>query len=491
MRASGQRYGGSALALAISVLALSPPPAAAHVPDSNPITAQIYWANTGTDSIGRVSELDPADVDPSLIEGANDPQGITVEGAYLYWTNSGAKTIGRGNPDATGVDQSYVATEGTPIGITADDTYLYWTQVESGSGKIGRAQLDGFGASQAFIPTGAVPCGLGATPEWVFWSNGGASASLGRAGLAGGGPSQGFVAAAGDPCGLAVTRTHLYWANRAANSIGRARLDGSEANPTFIPMLADVPCGVAVDGGHVYWTTDGGSIGRARLDGSIDTQAFVTGASDPCGITLAPTTEATPKSRTYPDTEVASASGGRTFLVENTSSSALSISTLNMVGANPGDFKTASDGCTGTVPAGGACEIRVKFTPRREGNRQASLRISGNASNHPYLIALSGEGLPDSTSPRIRGVSARPLTARSRTTVRYRLSEPARVVLTIRSAVGGRRVGRATQAGRTGRNSKRIPAAGLAPGRYLVSLIATDRAGNESAARRTGFRVAR
>ena len=78
----------------------------------------------------------------------------------------------------------------------------------------------------------------------------------------------------------------VYWANFNANTIGRANLDGSDANQGFIGG-ASLPSGVAVDGRHVYGTnTDANTVGRANLDGSGANQSFITGASGPRGIAV-------------------------------------------------------------------------------------------------------------------------------------------------------------------------------------------------------------
>ena len=75
---------------------------------------------------------------------------------------------------------------------------------------------------------------------------------------------------------MAVDGTHVYWANNASGTIGRANLDGSNPNQSFITG-ANAPIGVAVDGAHVYWTnfpqSAGTGIGRANLDGSMPTRA--------------------------------------------------------------------------------------------------------------------------------------------------------------------------------------------------------------------------
>jgi hypothetical protein len=139
---------------------------------------------------------------------------------------------------------------------------------------------------------------------------------------------------------------------------------------------------------------------------------------------------------------------------------------------------------------------------------------------------------PDTTAPVVQSASAAPKTFRidargtrepaatarvpKGTTLRYSLSEAGRAVFTVRRATAGRRSGRrCIKPTRTNRKRKRcvryvfagrfavespaganrhrfsgrIGAKRLRPDRYHVTLVATDRAGNRSAARRFGFRV--
>ncbi len=101
---------------------------------------------------------------------------------------------------------------------------------------------------------------------------------------------------------IAVDASHIYWVDPIEDRIGRADLDGQNADPAFITG-ADNPHGIAVgvgaDSGHLYWTNrdddgDGnGTIGRADVSTAgcapaappcdVD-QAFISGASSPRGI---------------------------------------------------------------------------------------------------------------------------------------------------------------------------------------------------------------
>ena len=122
----------------------------------------------------------------------------------------------------------------------------------------------------------------------VYWANQFGN-TIGRANLDGSGANHSFITGADLPCGVAVDGGHVYWANGGGTTIGSANLDGSGADQSF--TAAKFPCGVAVSGSHIYWANygldvSGTTIGRAKLNGSDADQRFITGASDPCGVAV-------------------------------------------------------------------------------------------------------------------------------------------------------------------------------------------------------------
>jgi virginiamycin B lyase len=263
------------------------------LPTSAP--AFVFWTNNDG-SIGRAN-LDGTGVDQSFItlEGAF-PAGIAIDASHVYWTEFTAGAIGRANLDGTGVDRSFISAIGTfPSGLAVDGGHIYWTTGDT----LGRANLDGTGVEPTFIPVGT-PSLLNPQPEvtetrgpavdgtHLYWGDMGA-ARIGRANLDGTGIEGSFIdfgfglGQVQRPLDVAVDGGHLYWANLgdgAANgTIGRAGIDGTGLERSFITGVG-TPVGVEVDGGHVYWTNGqtvahGASVGRANLDGTGVEPSFI------------------------------------------------------------------------------------------------------------------------------------------------------------------------------------------------------------------------
>lgn len=144
----------------------------------------------------------------------------------------------------------------------------------SGSGSIrscpGGVTLRFFGLALGVASILALTLTLPSRAEaLVYWVNNG-NGTIGRANLDGSGADQSFITVGGPllpAYGVAVTDRHIFWAT-GAGFIGRAKLDGTGVDPDFI---ATAPGGayseLALDQGHVYWADDEW-IGRANLDGT-------------------------------------------------------------------------------------------------------------------------------------------------------------------------------------------------------------------------------
>lgn len=161
---------------------------------------------------------------------------------------------------------------------------VYWTAGSS----LGVVNRDGSYPTFFLGQFGPSPvgngCGVAVDGAHVYWANS-AGDTVGRANLDGTGLEPSFITGASEPCGVAVEGSHIYWANRAGGTLGRARSDGTEVDQGFVSGLGR-PCGIAVDGAHVYWTDlDGAnSIGRADIDGEGVEDDFIAGGA--CGVAV-------------------------------------------------------------------------------------------------------------------------------------------------------------------------------------------------------------
>jgi hypothetical protein len=127
-----------------------------------------------------------------------------------------------------------------------------------------------------------VACLIAAPAQaYVYWTvsgNGQSGTGIGRADQDGSSVNHAFVSGASGPTGIVTDGAHIYWANSQTNSIGRANLDGSAADPTFIPNAttgSGLPTGVAVDGSSIYWTDLNQYVGKANLDGTNSSPHWV------------------------------------------------------------------------------------------------------------------------------------------------------------------------------------------------------------------------
>jgi Calx-beta domain len=269
--------------------------------------AAVYWSNGTAAAIGSANN-DGTAVNQAFI-GVSGPRGVASDGAHVYWTNGANRSIGRANLDGAGVNQDFISGVDASA-VAVDAAHVYW---DNRDGSIGRANLDGTGVNQSFIPQVGAVFGVAVDQAHVYWST---FNSIGRANLDGTGANRSFILfdpLSDLPCGVAVDAGHLYWAN-ALGTIGRANLDGTSADANFVQAGQageDLTCGVAVDSTHLYWargalnppdTSDG--IGRANLDGTGANRTFIT-TPQPLGVAVDAATQAAQPSQISLDDVIA------------------------------------------------------------------------------------------------------------------------------------------------------------------------------------------
>ena len=126
-------------------------------------------------------------------------------------------------------------------------------------------------------------------------------------------------------------------------------------------------------------------------------------ASSPQMVTLSgtggmPTVSLSTTTLTFGGQQVNTTSAGQSVTLTNTGSAPLTITSIALGGANPGDFGE-SDNCTsaGALGTGANCTITITFTPTAVARRSAQLTITDNASPTTQTVLFSGPGNIPST----------------------------------------------------------------------------------------------
>jgi hypothetical protein len=129
-------------------------------------------------------------------------------------------------------------------------------------------------------------------------------------------------------------------------------------------------------------------------------QTTLKGTTDAFVVKLSPGTItsvfATPTSLSFGNQNVGTSSSSQSVTLTNNSSSALTINSITITGANAADFSQTNT-CGGSVAARANCTISVIFKPSSTGSESATLTIADSDSSSPQLVQLSGTGT--STTP--------------------------------------------------------------------------------------------
>jgi uncharacterized repeat protein (TIGR01451 family) len=302
-------------------------------PDGN-----LWFAESQTNKIGEISPTTHLVSEFPVPTANSSPHFITAgPDGNLWFTESHSNNIGEINPVTHAITEFPVPAFGGGLGgITAGpDGNLWFTQ--SIAGLVGKINPTTHVINQFPVPTAnSEPNNITVGPDGNLW-----------------------------------------FAETNADNIG-------EINPTThvvteypIPTAGSQPAGVAAgpDGNVWFAEINGNQIGRAKLPGaaSLSTTSLSFGSQP-----------------------VNTQSAAKTITVTNTGTGTLTVSGIGYGGANPGDFATTNDTCTGvSVPVGGSCKIGVSFTPNATGARSANLIVTDDANNvlgSTQTVTLSGTG---------------------------------------------------------------------------------------------------
>ena len=174
--------------------------------------------------------------------------------------------------------------------------WLHWPTHAFGRGAV---VLAGLALAGVVAVTTAGTSARNAAPVHLYWVNStpgwGArpgATTIGRARLDGTRVEHSFVSGTGrGPCGVALDRKHIYLAEllgrkvgrpAEGGGIGRANRNGSAVNAKFITTPGEGGCSVAIAGSHIYWAS-GGAIARANVDGTGVESEFIPGLGIPRG----------------------------------------------------------------------------------------------------------------------------------------------------------------------------------------------------------------
>jgi hypothetical protein len=234
----------------------------------------------------------------------------TGAAGYLYWCNLHA--IARATVTGREMDPRFIGlTNESPDTLAVSGRYVYFGRAD---GTIRRARVDGTGRPSSLfrIPQPATGTTVDEAGSLVvaaghlFWSDDGFT--IGRATERGTHVEPGYITTTERSRFVTVSGNYIYWST--ASAIGRARIDGTEVDQSFIhvrklPLSAtedaermvaaagEIPVriggvwSIAAGEGHLFWENKSReAIGRIRADGRFVEPAFIPRAGVLSGLAI-------------------------------------------------------------------------------------------------------------------------------------------------------------------------------------------------------------
>jgi streptogramin lyase len=151
----------------------------ANAPDNN-----LYYTESATDKIGRITNLFTAQSEISLTTGTTPKDIVRGPDGNLWFTESGRNNIGRLSPNSFSVTGEFptATPNSAPWSITVGQDGALWF-TENGQDRIGRITTGGTVVEFASPVTGLALQGIGTAPDGSLWfCEPGSGANPGRVG---------------------------------------------------------------------------------------------------------------------------------------------------------------------------------------------------------------------------------------------------------------------------------------------------------------------
>jgi subtilase family serine protease len=202
--------------------------------------------------------------------------------------------------------------------------------------------------------------------------------------------------------GSTSTAQSVTLSDTGNTSLSISSIGLSGANAADFAQTNDCGSGVGVGGSCTIMVTFAPAAAGSRSASLLVTDnasgSPQTVSVNGTGVTPATTLSLSASSLAFGQENMAASTLPQTVTLSNTGKATLSISSITVAGANPGDFAQTNT-CGASVAAGTNCSLSVTFAPAAMGSRTASLSISDNASGSPQTVSLTGTGIPQATPP--------------------------------------------------------------------------------------------
>ena len=109
------------------------------------------------------------------------------------------------------------------------------------------------------------------------------------------------------------------------------------------------------------------------------------------GVVAGPNVTLSTTSLAFATQTIGTPNSGQSVTLSNYGTVRLTITSIVLTGAAPGDFRQTNT-CGNSIAPGASCTINVTFTPTQAGSRTAMLSISDNASGSPQTVSLAATG---------------------------------------------------------------------------------------------------